>query len=196
MCSQNFLILFQSTSVNTLTRKATCTQLCWRNFSIVTQSSSSYIRRLEHKTKSTISRHPFSIAQKCGKKTLSRSFWSILRGNGISVWVISPKLKKISKEKRKSLKLSETLCFSLKFTIYPKNTLWKQLNSRNIFGNERRAVGASVVANFWARVLCSLAAEDACFRMSITLGVVLIRSLVCAKCVPGRVRSGSGVALI
>ena len=34
------------------------------------------------------------------------------------------------------------------------------------------------MANFWARVLCSLAAEEACFRMRITLGVVLIRSLV------------------
>ena len=52
-----------------------------------------------------------------------------------------------------------------------------------------------VVAKFCARVLCSLAAEDACFRMRITLGVVLIRSLVCAKCVPGGLRSGSGVAL-
>ena len=34
-----------------------------------------------------------------------------------------------------------------------------------------------VTTVFWARVLCSLAAEDACFRMRITLGVVLIRSL-------------------
>ena len=34
------------------------------------------------------------------------------------------------------------------------------------------------MANFWARVLCSLAAEEACFRMRINLGVVLIRSLV------------------
>ena len=37
---------------------------------------------------------------------------------------------------------------------------------------------------FWARVLCSLAAEAACFRMRITLGVVLIRSLVFHVCVP------------
>ena len=41
-----------------------------------------------------------------------------------------------------------------------------------------------VVVNFWARVACSLALKDACFRMRITLGVVLIRSLVCVKCVP------------
>ena len=42
----------------------------------------------------------------------------------------------------------------------------------------------SVMASFWARVLCSLAAEDACFRMRITMGVVLIRSLVFHVCVP------------
>ena len=35
-----------------------------------------------------------------------------------------------------------------------------------------------VTTIFWARILCSLAAEDACFRMRVTLGVVLIRSLV------------------
>ena len=40
-----------------------------------------------------------------------------------------------------------------------------------------------VMAKFWARVLCSLAAEDACFRMRITLGVSLIRSLVSHLCV-------------
>ena len=53
----------------------------------------------------------------------------------------------------------------------------------------------SVVAYFFVRVLCSLAAEDAHFRVKITLGVVLIRSLVCAKCVPGPLPSGFGVAL-
>ena len=41
--------------------------------------------------------------------------------------------------------------------------------------NKKR--GSAVTCNFWARVLCNLAAEDACFRMRITLGVVLIRSL-------------------
>ena len=50
-----------------------------------------------------------------------------------------------------------------------------------------------VVAKFWARVLCSLAAEDACFRMRITLGVVLIRSLVFHICFPECSRNGSGV---
>ena len=45
----------------------------------------------------------------------------------------------------------------------------------------------------WARVLCSLAAEDACFRMWITLGVVLICSLVFHVCVPECSRNGSGV---
>ena len=52
-----------------------------------------------------------------------------------------------------------------------------------------------VVASMWTRVFYSLAADDACFRMIITLGVVLIRSLVRAKCVLGRLRSGSGAAL-
>ena len=41
-----------------------------------------------------------------------------------------------------------------------------------------------VTTIFWAKVLCSLDAEDACFRMRITLGVVLIRSLVFHVCVP------------
>ena len=38
-------------------------------------------------------------------------------------------------------------------------------------------IGA-VGAIFWARVLCQLAMEDTCLRMTITLVVVLIRSLV------------------
>ena len=49
-------------------------------------------------------------------------------------------------------------------------------------------VKVPVTWSFWARVLCNLAAEDACFRMRITLGVVLIRSLVfhifVPECVP------------
>ena len=52
-----------------------------------------------------------------------------------------------------------------------------------------------VTTVFWARVLCSLAAEDACFRMRITLGVVLIRSLVFHVCVPECSRNGSGMRL-
>ena len=53
-----------------------------------------------------------------------------------------------------------------------------------------------VVAFFWARVSRRLVVEDARFRMRINLGAVLIRSLACTKCVPGRLRSGSGVTLI
>ena len=53
-----------------------------------------------------------------------------------------------------------------------------------------------VVAFLWAKVSCRLVVEDACFSMRITLGVVFIRSLVCAKCVPGRLRSGCGMAWI
>ena len=52
-----------------------------------------------------------------------------------------------------------------------------------------------VVAIFWVRVSRRLDMEEACFRMRITLGVVFIRSLVYTKCVPGRLRSGYGVAL-
>ena len=52
-----------------------------------------------------------------------------------------------------------------------------------------------VVAIFWARVLCRLALQEACFRMKITVGFMLIRSLVCAVCVSGRLRSSSEVAL-
>ena len=52
-----------------------------------------------------------------------------------------------------------------------------------------------VLAIFWARVLRHLVVKDARFRMRITLGVVLIRSLVCTQCVPGHFRSGSEVAL-
>ena len=50
-----------------------------------------------------------------------------------------------------------------------------------------------VTTIFWAKVLCSLAAEDACFRMRITLGVVLIRSLVFHVCVPEGSRNGFGM---
>ena len=50
----------------------------------------------------------------------------------------------------------------------------------------------TVTTVFWARVLCSLAAEAACFRLRITLGVVLIRSLVFHVCVPECSRNGSG----
>ena len=52
-----------------------------------------------------------------------------------------------------------------------------------------------VVAAFWARVLCHLVVEEARFRMKVTLGVILIRSLAYTKHVPGRLRSGSWVAL-
>ena len=50
-----------------------------------------------------------------------------------------------------------------------------------------------VTTIFWARVLCSLAAQDACFRIRITLGVVLIRSLVFHVCVPECSRNGFGM---
>ena len=42
---------------------------------------------------------------------------------------------------------------------------------------------AIAMAKFWARILWSLAAKDACFRMRITLGVVPVRSLVFHVCV-------------
>ena len=53
-----------------------------------------------------------------------------------------------------------------------------------------RTCSVAVTTIFWAKVLCSLAAEDACFRMRITLGVVPIRSLVFHVCVPECSRNG------
>ena len=47
---------------------------------------------------------------------------------------------------------------------------------------------------FWARFLGYLAAEEACFRMRVILGVIFIRSFACTQCVPGGLRSGSGIA--
>ena len=43
--------------------------------------------------------------------------------------------------------------------------------------------------------ILSVTDEEARFRMRVTLGVILIRSLVYTKHIPGRLRSGSGVAL-
>ena len=43
--------------------------------------------------------------------------------------------------------------------------------------------------------ILSARGEEACFRMRVTLGVILIRSLVYTKHIPGRLRSGSGVVL-
>ena len=43
-----------------------------------------------------------------------------------------------------------------------------------------KKIWAFVVSVIWARVLSSLILRDALFRMRITLGVVLIRFLVCA----------------
>ena len=51
----------------------------------------------------------------------------------------------------------------------------------------------SVTTIFWARVLCSLVAEDACFRMRITLGDVFIRSLVFHLCVSESSENGFGM---
>ena len=43
--------------------------------------------------------------------------------------------------------------------------------------------------------ILSARGEEARFRMRVTLGVILIRSLVYTKHIPGRLRSGSGVVL-
>ena len=51
------------------------------------------------------------------------------------------------------------------------------------------------MAAFRARVLCHLVVEEARFSLRVTLGVILIRSLVYTKHVPGRLGSDSGVAL-
>ena len=43
--------------------------------------------------------------------------------------------------------------------------------------------------------ILSARGEEAWFRMRVIMGVILIRSLVYTKHIPGRLRSGSGVAL-
>ena len=53
----------------------------------------------------------------------------------------------------------------------------------------------SVMALFWARVLCRLALQEGRFWTRIILEVVFIRSLVCAICVLARLWSASGLAL-
>ena len=53
----------------------------------------------------------------------------------------------------------------------------------------------AVAIIIWGKTSCVLTLRDARFRMRIALGVVRIRSLVCAKRNPGRLRSGSGVSL-
>ena len=57
----------------------------------------------------------------------------------------------------------------------------------------QESINLAVMFNFWATVLCCLAAEDACFRMRITLRVVLIRSLAFQYCVSECSQNGSGV---
>ena len=61
--------------------------------------------------------------------------------------------------------------------------------------NINNVVKGTVTTVFWARVLCSLAAEDARFRMRITLGVVLIRSRVFYIRVAQCSRNGPGMRL-
>ena len=53
-----------------------------------------------------------------------------------------------------------------------------------------------VVSFLWASVLCHPVIEEACFRMRVTLGVILICSPTYTKHVAGRIRSGSGVPWI
>ena len=72
-----------------------------------------------------------------------------------------------------------------------------RLSKNAISGEQEQSLFVDVViAVTWARILHSLALRDPHFRLRITLGVVRIRSMVCAECVPGCLRSGFGVALI
>ena len=81
-----------------------------------------------------------------------------------------------------------------KFVIKFRNS--SQLDAK-MFSNccQTAVLSIVVVAIFWARVLRHLVLEEARFRMRITLGVVLIRSLARTQCVPECLPSGSGVAL-
>ena len=60
-----------------------------------------------------------------------------------------------------------------------------------VFATTSGTCFVSVVAIFWARVFCHLVVEEAGFRMRVTLGVIVIRSLVYTKHVPGRLGSGA-----
>ena len=65
--------------------------------------------------------------------------------------------------------------------------------TKNYERRNQKSSFPTVRTNFLARVLCSLAAEEACFRMRVTHVVVLIRSLVIHVCVSECFRNGSGV---
>ena len=96
------------------------------------------------------------------------------------------------KENQKNLKF-------LKLKVYFNSI--QLLHATNIrflcLENGKRFTWPKVVVKFiiWAKTSCVLILRDACFRMRIALGVVLIRSLVSAKRDAGRLRNGSGVAL-
>ena len=105
----------------------------------------------------------------------------------------------VSLNSKFAISFSKSCCFQ----FFPTRLTLREI-SKTFFGLSRKNPLSTVlkttnyvpvVAIFWARVPCRLALEDACFRMRINLGVVLIRSLVCSICVPGRLRSSSRVAL-
>ena len=68
--------------------------------------------------------------------------------------------------------------------------------SSNLAQNSNAPRSQDVVVIFWARVFGCLVVENARFRMRVNLGVIFFRSLVFTKKIPGRLQSGSGVALI
>ena len=82
-----------------------------------------------------------------------------------------------------------------KFKVEKRVLFWQRVSEKK---GKRKTIltieEVSVVIVIWVRTSCVLILRDAHFRMKITLRVVLIRSLVYAKRVPGPFRSGSGVA--
>ena len=85
--------------------------------------------------------------------------------------------------------------FCLFYALFSAHWRFLLFQKSQVFHDNQSQSTPVVVAIFLARVLRRLVVEDACFKMRITLGAVLIRSLACTKCIPGRLRSGSGVAL-
>ena len=86
----------------------------------------------------------------------------------------------------------------LEARTHPPSTPEVNLGLRRSLWNcpecSRKYIGfVTVTTIFWAKVLCNMAAEDACFRMRSTLGVVLIRSPVFHICVPEGSRNGFGM---
>ena len=113
-------------------------------------------------------------------------------GEARKCWICNDSSEKLDNNFRDNPNLKQKLRRAAR-NSYLQNAGQSYAFSPIVFFNESDYDSTIVTTVFWARVLCSLAVEDACFRMRITLGVVLIRSLVFHVCVPECSRNGSGM---